>query len=207
MAYDVKRLGINIVVVNRSDGSHRGYFYDLRIGGFYPETYPEAGVSFSMLYYPSNDPNDSGMLMGCKDGYIRILDSSSADDIDADDENVLIESYVTLPIIKLGPEDREGVISEIVFETGGGGANNSFGDTDSMDYYLYIADSYEEALEKVIDGGTPTLSGTVSGSGRTRIRDRIRGAYAGILLFNDTESETWAINKIYADIKPVGKIR
>jgi len=207
MAYDVKRQGLNICVIKRSDGFHQAYYYDLRVGGFYPESYIDSITPYSMMYYNSNVPGNVGQLYGCKDGYIRTFDSSSTNDTDADDADIAINSYVALPVIKMGAEDKNGVVTEVVFETGGGATDNSFADTNGMTYDIYSADTYEEALEKMIDGGTAEITGSVTAPGRYRIRERLRGAYLGILLSNDTESETWAINKIYANINSAGKIR
>jgi len=55
---------------------------------------------------------------------------------------------------------------------------------------------------------TAFATGTWSGSGKqTKNRIRMRGSWYGLKLRNNTASETWAINNLYCDIKPAGKLR
>lgn len=56
--------------------------------------------------------------------------------------------------------------------------------------------------------GAIFTSGTLTGTGRkARIRTRVRGAWLGLKFYNSTASETWAINRVFGEIKPSGKIK
>lgn len=207
LSYDVKRMGILVAITTRATGVNSEYFYDLRTGGFYPESYPVSCAPYAMKYYPSNDTSDIGMLIGGRDGYIRIFDASTKNDATTSSTDA-ISSYVCLAPISLAEEDMNGMITDEIFELGGGAASGSYSDTDGLSYKFFVADDYETVAEKLIGNGTARESGTLSGSGRqTKIRKRIKGAYLGIRLYNSTASETWAINKIFGKVREAGKIR
>lgn len=214
MGYDRKRHGILICITKLSDGSNSNYWYDLRLKGFFPEGYPDECGAYSLFYYAANDNDYADLLVGGKDGYIRKFDETSAgknDDAGASG-NIKITSYAVWPIQHLTEDnDKEGRLTSLTIElAGGAGANgtNTFADTDSVDYEIYVGNDAETVIEDIRDGATAFSSGTLSGPGRkNRIRTRVRGAWLGLKMINDTASETWAVNKIYADIKEAGRIK
>lgn len=67
----------------------------------------------------------------------------------------------------------------------------------------------EEPDTNTTDWELATFStGTLSGTGRKNgIRDKIRTAWLAIKFFNSTASQTFGINKIFGNVKEVGKIR
>ena len=71
------------------------------------------------------------------------------------------------------------------------------------------ADTHEEPDTNTTDWELATFStGTLTGVGRkNRIRDKIRAAWLAIKFFNNAASETFGINKIFGDVKEVGKIK
>jgi len=257
MGYDRKRRGILTCITKISDGSNSNYWYDLRTGGFFPESYPAACGAYSIFHYAANDPDYADLLLGCKDGYVRkFLDTAKGDD-DGVGADTAINSYCVLPIQPLAPDgDHEGKLTSLTITTAGGAAGGTELDTDGLDYKLYSANDAETCLEKMkattawatgtvyaigdlrihdsIEyrcivahtsdvGGPPNEapdtnttdwetvvheSGTLSGVGRKeRIRKRVRGAYLGIKLANDTADETWAVEAISGNVEPGGKIR
>jgi hypothetical protein len=107
--------------------------------------------------------------------------------------------------------DKEGKLTSLTIElAGGAGANgsNTFADTDGVSYDIHVADDAETVIEDILDGATPFTTGILTGTGRkARIRTRIRGAYLGLKMYNSTASETWAINKMFGEIKPAGLIK
>lgn len=82
-----------------------------------------------------------------------------------------------------------------------------FSDTDGVSYELHVADDAETCLEKIRDGATPHTTGSLSGSGRKRIRPRVRGRWLGIKFYNSTELETFVINLVSGELKPAGKLK
>ena len=209
MGYDRKRRGILVCITKLSDGSNSNYWYDLRTGGFFPETYPDVCGAYSLFYYAANDKDYADLLLGCKDGYVRKFLDTAKDDDDGVGADTAINSYCTLPIQPLSPDgDHEGKLTSLTVTNAGGASGGDFGDTDEVDYSLYVGNDAEIVLEDIIDGATARETGTLSGTGRKeRVRHRLRGAYLGIKLANSTAAETWAIEKIEGEVQPAGKIK
>jgi len=208
MGYDRKRRGILVCITKVSDGTNSNYWYDLRTGGFFPESYPAVCGVYSIFHYAANDTSYEDLLLGCKDGYIRKFDDTAKDD-DSGANDTKISSYCTLPVQPLAADgDHEGKLTSLTITTAGGAAGGDFGDTDGVSYELHKGDDAETVLEDIVDGATAVESGTLSGTGRKeRIRKRVRGAYLGIKLYNSTADETWAVEAVSGNVEPGGKIK
>jgi len=208
MGYDRKRRGVLVCITKLSDGANSNYWYDLRTGGFFPESYPTVCGVFSLFHYAANDKGYEDLLLGCSDGYIRKFDDAAKDD-DSGASDTKINSYCTLPIQPLAPDgDHEGKLTSLTITTAGGAADGDFGDTDEVSYALYRGDDAETVLEDIVDGATAVESGALSGTGRKeRVRKRVRGAYLGIKLYNSSADKTWAIEKVEGNIEPAGKLK
>jgi len=210
MAYDRKRHGILICITKLSDGSNSNYWYDLKLKGFFPESYPNECGPYSLFYYAANDNDYADLLIGSKDGYIRKFESAAAGkDDDTGGSTDPISSYCVWPIQHLTEDnDKEGKLTSLTIELAGGASGTTFANTDNVSYEIHIGDDAETVIENILDGATAFTSGTLSGTGRkARIRTKVRGAFLGIKLYNSTATETWAINKIFGEIKPAGKIK
>jgi len=208
MGYDRKRRGVLVCITKLSDGTNSNYWYDLRTGGFFPETYPAACGVYSIFHYAANDKDYEGLLLGCKDGYIRKFDDTAKDD-DSGASDTAINSYCTLPIQPLAADgDHEGKLTSLTITTAGGAAGGDFSDTDGVSYELHRGDDAETVLEDIIDGATALESGTLSGTGRKeRVRKRVRGAYLGVKLLNSTADETWAIEVVAGEVVSAGRLK
>jgi len=150
MGYDRKRRGILTCITKLSDGTNSNYWYDLRTGGFFPESYPAVCGAYSIFHYAANDKDYADLLVGCKDGYIRkFLDTAKGDD-DGVGADTPINSYCALPIQPLAQDgDHEGKLISLTITNAGGAAGGTELDTDSLDYKLYSADDAETCLEKM----------------------------------------------------------
>jgi hypothetical protein len=208
MAYDRKRHGLLICITKLSDGSNSNYWYDLKLKGFFPENYPNECGPYSLFYYAANDNDYADLLVGCKDGYIRKFDKTAKDD-DIGGTDQAISSYVVWPIQHLTQDnDKEGKLTSLTIELSGGASSGTFSDTDGVSYEMHVGDDAETVIEDILDGATAFSTGTLTGTGRkARIRTRARGAWLGLKFLNSTASQSWAINKIYANIKEAGRIK
>ena len=209
LGYDRKRFGVIINITKLSDGSNSNYFYSLNpiTRGFFPESYPDACGAYSSFYYDANDTAFKDLLIGCKDGYIRKYDTAAKDD-DSGASDTAISSRVLYPIIQLSEDDIEGKLSSVTVEISGGASGGAHTDSDGVTMSLYAADDAETLVEDVKDGATAFSSITFSTTGRQkRVRNKMRGAYAGIELTNTTAAETWAINRILYERKDAGRIK
>jgi hypothetical protein len=209
LGYDKRRHGVVIAITTLADGTNSNYFYDIRSGGFFPETYPEECGVYSMIYYPANAEANADLLLGCKDGYVRKFDDDAKDDdIGLTDEAV--SSYVLMPIqdMSADDEDGQGRLQSTTFVNAGGAANGTFDDTDKIDYEIHVSNDAETLTEDVRDGATALHSGTLSGTGRqNRVRTKARGKYLGILLKNATAASTWALGKLAVKFKTAGRVK
>jgi len=207
LTYDPLNHGIIITRVTLADGTNLNYFFDLKTQSFYPETYPTACGFFCGLYYPSDTPANRGLVLGCNDGYIRKhLRTAKDDDTGATD--TAISSYFTLEMLDLNEQadNKAGKLTSLTFELGGGASSGTFSDSDGCSFDIHVADDAETCLEDIKDGATPIHTGTLSGTGRTRVRTRIRGKWLGIRFYNATASQTFVVNSVSADIRPAGNI-
>lgn len=215
LAYDRTRSGILVCITKLSDGSNSNYFYDLKTetadkaGGFFPETYPDECGLYSLFYYPANDTANRDLLLGCKDGYIRKFDpTANDDDIGATDQ--AIDSYVTFGPMKLGEENKEGVMSSIVVETAGGQSGGGLTDSSAPALNLWVGLSADEITEKLIANTSPNLAAVIAAPGRNRgaaIKRPVRGVYAGFRVGNSTATETWGLERIVLEGKKAGRIK
>jgi hypothetical protein len=207
LSYDPDRNGILISITTLTDGTNLNYFYNLKTEGFYPDTFPTACGIFSSYYYEATNSTYKGLLVGSNDGYIReFLDTAKNDDSGASD--TAISSYVTLSPMPMSEDlDRYGKLQTLTFELAGGASSGAYSDTDGVTYALYKGNDAETIIEDIIDGATAFTSGTLTGTGRkNKIRPRMRSTNLGMKLYNSTASQTWAINKIYGNIVPSGKV-
>jgi len=210
MCYDRLRYGIWIFVTKISDGVNTGYFLSLSepTQGLFPISLPVQCSVYSTMYYDSNDKTLHGMLMGCKDGYIRIFKDSVKNDNIGGESTKEIDAYVVYPIIKLSDEeDTEGKLISLTIELAGGTTDSAHSDMEAVSYDVHVGDDAETLIEAIKNGDDPLVTGTLTGTGRQeRIRERMRGAYLAIKMYNATASQTFVINKISGVIAPAGRI-
>jgi hypothetical protein len=207
LSFDPLNQGLVISRTTLEDGTNLNYFYDLQTQGFYPETYPEECGIYSNAFYDSDKTNTKGLILGCKDGYLRKFTySAKDDDIGATDE--AISSYFTLAMVDMNEQDDngEGKLTSLTVTVGGGASDGADADSDAVSYDIHVSDDAETCLEDIKDGATPIETGTFTGTGRFRIRTRLRGKWLGIKFYNSTISETFVINLIAGDIRPAGTI-
>lgn len=202
MGYDPIRGGIKICVTLLADGSSSNYWFDLKTSGFFPDTHANDHGVYSMFHYDANSTTYKGLLMGCKDGYIRVHDDTAEND-----DATAIDSYVCFGPIPLAEDGKDGSLEAFDLILAGG-ATGSLTDSNSATVQIWAEDVAETLLEKLNAGTSPKLAMTFTGPGRSRGAKRrrgVRGAYAGIKLGNSTVSETWGMEKVILDGGAPGK--
>ncbi|MHA2063737.1 MAG: hypothetical protein ACXABY_05060 [Candidatus Thorarchaeota archaeon] len=209
MEYDRKNHGILITITLLADGTNSNYFVSLTetATGIFPEAYPVQCGVYSTIFYDATDKTYRDMLVGCKDGYIRKFDPTAKDD-DIGGSDTAVDSYVLYPIVQMGEPDFEGKLYSLTINVSGGASSGSHTDSDGADVDYYTADDAETLIEDVKDGAAAFYTETLTGTGRNqRIRERMRGAWAGFKFSNSNASETFSINRVLADITEAGRIR
>ena len=117
---------------------------------------------------------------------------------------------MTFGPVKLGTENKEGILHNLAVETVGGGANGSVADSDDVDCSIFVDRTADGIVEKMVADTSPDVTKTISAPGRPRgnaIKRKVRGAYAGIRISNDTAGETWGLEKIIINGKEKGRVR
>jgi hypothetical protein len=193
--FDKDRNGIN-VTISLKDGTWAvSWFYDLKSGGLFPEQYATNANPTSMLYYNSSISGERELLFGCYDGYIRKFDESEKNDDNGGSDSA-INSFVFLGPIQLEEAEARASLTMNDLQI------DLSEDTDGLDWELYTADSAESLVDGVENATlTAVASGTFSSGGhQNSIRKKVRGRFIGILLKNNTSSESWALEGIEIDI-------
>lgn len=210
LAYDRRNNGINVFITLLADGTNSNYWYDLTTKGFFKEQYPEECGVYSAMYYPAADIDNRGLILGGKDGYLRVFDRDAKSD-DIGDTDVAIDSYVTLAPIPLSDDpDRTGKFTGWNLTMAGGKSGGSQADSDDVYFKAYTSLTAENILEQIVADGIPRVGGTFTAPGRranNRRMQKIDGAYLGIKLGNNTLGQSWSFEKFYGRVKPSGRIK
>ncbi len=205
MEYDRKRAGILTCITKLADGTNSNYWYDLRTGGFFPESYPEECSAYSLLHYGANNYAYRDLLVGCKDGYIRKFDVSQTDD-DIGGADEAIDAHVTFGPLQIASDPTlKGNISSLDLITAGGstGSNN-------VDCKIWVRNDAQKIVQAIEDGDSPNLLKVLKAPGRQKgntMRQKLNGVYAAIQLRNNTLAETWGFEQLLVSAKQTGRVK
>jgi len=197
MAYDKDRYGIN-VSISQMDGAYGvGFFWDLRLNAFVPDSFAADQYAASMMYYDSRKASTRGLLMGGQDGYIRKFD----DDQKNDDGDTTIDAYCTLgPFQAFNKMRRNGQIAEQSLRLSD--------DTDGVDVANYSGDAAEAVVNAIKNADVPQATETLTGGGRRPVmRPRNAGAVHALHLRNNTSGERFALERVTVRITDAGKTK
>ena len=214
LLYDNDRHGILIAITLLTDGSNSNYWYDLNgldeqeIGGFFPESYPDACGIYSGIYYESNTTSLKGLVLGCTDGYIRTFDDTVKSDVVGGQSNV-INSYVNIgPIPMSNIPQREGTLSGIDLTVAGVQPSGDSNDSNDVDFKVYTARTSEKVLKRMNVNTNPDFAGTFAGPGNVRgttRRQTVRNSSLGLRLQNTTADESWGFEDLFIHLKDSGR--
>lgn len=192
LAYDAVNRGVNILITTNSTNVRTQWWFDWDSKGFWPEQLPATMEATSIYehYAPSGD--DSGVLLGCKDGYIRKFSYAVSND-----DGTAFNSHVYYGPIKLGSSEyNDGLLVELIGTT----AKKMCGD---VNWAVHTGVDPETAVES-----TAFASGTWATAGTNyKERPRARGHCAYVKLSNGQTNTSWAIEKVTGVIKRAGAQR
>ena len=205
LAYDRDNEGILITVVTLASGVNTNYFYSLKTKGFFPETYPTSCGAYSLLNYDSTDKDYSGLLIGAADGYIRVHDLATKNDATTSSTSA-ISANMVLPVIQSDDgNNKVKMISESIV-LAGGASGSEYSDSDGATVDIHVADDPETLIEQIVSEATPLHTTDISGPGKaTRMRNRATGNAIGINVKNTTASQSFAVERISAELSEVNK--
>jgi hypothetical protein len=205
MAYDHDADGINLFLtgIDAGRGSYH-WFIDTKNGGYWPMTLHEDFDPFSYIQRASNTTFDRGLLLGCRDGFIRRLDPLAWRDgdrrISADNyESVAETSEVWIGPVKMADgNDLDGIMTQLVATLG---ATSS-----SVEWELFTGNSAEEAFMS-----SAVASGTFSSGYNYRAWPQRRGSVFYLRLFRDSGTASitghWAVETVQAMFRTGGQRR
>jgi len=201
MAYDTEGRGFHLFITPSSgDGTH--WWLDVENRAMWPVLLQ---TNHQPLCAASYRPDGVGnVVIGCKDGYLRIFDESAAND-----DGTAIASHVLIGPFRLAAQDtKDSMLAELhgVVDLVASG---------SVTWRVVMGSSAQEAaslaladVENVI-AGDPVESVSASGSWTTDLRNRVvrpraRGAWVVLWLSSATQ---WSFEVVSAVARQLGRIR
>lgn len=189
MRYNARFHGINVWLTGTTASKRRAWFFDLDGKGFYPDRLQDTHEVFTNAFYNSLASEDVGMVVGCRDGYVRRYHENHERD-----DSSAISSYVFYgPLMPGGSMRQEALMAQLlgVLDSSSGGVTWSVhtGETVQAAYVAAASDSGAWA------------------AGRNDYRyPRARGA-AMFLKIANSGVRPWAIENIVAEIESGGMAR
>lgn len=110
LAYDQSENRVYIFISDAgSNRTGRHWCFDVKTASFWPLSFPAANQPTAARWYTSDIPQDSALILGCRDGYLRRFDRYC----DTDDGNSF-DSYVTYGPIQAGSGMQQGRVDAII---------------------------------------------------------------------------------------------
>lgn len=190
LAYDPIWNGLHIYTTPEStSGDHDGhFFYCLETGGFFPWAYASNDHEpFSMVTYQTQNPSYAGVLLGCRDGYIRRHSATQTTD-----DGTTITSYVDLgPFAVAGRDFLDGRINQIITRLDDGSGA------------VTVSVKMGETAQAAADASNFNTFTAAAGL-NYNWRPRARGGWAVVRL---TATTRWAMERITLVLKALGRLR
>jgi len=188
MIYDVKDRGVHIYLTPDNSNDRTHWWMDWTRKTFWPVSLQSDHEPYSGCAVQSTAIEESGVVLGGRDGYLRRYYTFVATD-----EGTDVESYAKCGPIALGDEINVGVLREIVAVMAR--------DSGDVTWSVIVANSAEGVLS-----GSASATGTwVAGLNNT-VRPGGRGM-AFVLKLEGSGSSWWAVERITAIRRSAGKLR
>lgn len=181
LAYDADRHGVLIFLAPYAGGAATHYFYDLRNGAFWPESYPSDIAPTCASYYNATTPGCRKLLLGGRNGYLYQFDDSAKND-NVSGQDIAVNSHVWIGPRRLGSGAGDATITRVVGVLSSGSDSTGFG--------LHAADTPEAILSS-----DASASGAWS-AGVNVDRSRVRGGVHALKLSNSAASRRWAMESV-----------
>lgn len=188
MAWDWRQEGLAIYQIPfGSTGVVKHWFFDTKSGGFWEDEINSASKNpSSLLVMDGDDPDDRRLILGCGDGFVRVVSESARDD-----DGTAIDSHILLgPIAprESGFEHRFTRFDVALAADQDGAILESFASDDAD--VLGPAEWYVPLQP-----------------GRNIVRERMRGAYAWLRLRNAVAGQRFALESLALEASAAGRKR
>jgi hypothetical protein len=197
IAYESEHGGISISVTPLTTGLGKGYWIDFQGAGsqeqpgFWPQVFHTDHQPTCLLNFDAGPGHDRQMILGCRDGYLRVFSDTALVD-DADDE-VAIDSYVCLgPIRPGGNLYQQGMVRELIGTL----------DPDSADvtWSILSAATGAQVIDETVAKATGKWSAGRSHTAYPRVAE-------GSILVKLSSTGRWALESMLVGLSPVGRQR
>ncbi len=194
MVYDVWRKAVHIYVTRKVDQSIIHYWYHRPTGTIWPMVMNKDYEPFATFRYPPIARQESAVLLGSRDGYIRNFSQPCATD-----DGTTIASHITYGPIRLGgADDQDGIFAYLV------GALAA--ESGPVDWSLFVGKNHEAVNTAIDDDDSRATGELTAGYGHT-IRPQVRGGSFALKLANAEPCSAWAVEHLTFGQLPGGAIR
>jgi hypothetical protein len=183
LAYDAAREGVAIFRTPYASGVATHYFLNLRTGGLFPESYPEAIGPTSAAFYPSLGSTGGRLILGGRNGRLYALDDDSGDDV-VTTSSAAVSSTVLLPPRAAGTLGSEMLLSSPRVALTAG--------SDAVTCEVLTAGSLDG-----LAAASPAFSASVAADTPLALPVRARGTAVGLRI---TGSGKWALEAAEASV-------
>ena len=190
LVYDVYNRGILIVVTPTADVAPTIYWLSLQTKSFWQLTTTAGHRPHAVISQPGDSNNNTRILWGSDDGYVRYLDDATKND-----DGTAFTNYVVYGPIRLA---KAGNIAGMVVEITGVLDENS----DAVTWKVVTADTAEGAVTATRTAAT----GTWSAGRNSTVYPRVRGGYFCLTLTGQA-SLRWAVEEIQVVVRQLGRHR
>lgn len=188
MAYDSTYRGVHIRITAETSAVNKHWWFDYGNKGFWPDKFQTTHEATALMQFNATDANETAVLQGCRDGYIRYF----RDEHETDDGNAIVSNIMYGPFMT-APAGKDGYLTKLkaVLAKGSG----------SVNWSVTGGQSALEALD-----ATALFTGTWSGDGLSySARPRTRGAGVVITISNGG-NRRWALDALLADVMQAGEL-
>lgn len=198
LEYDTYARGIHVFLTQSAQQTH--YFIDERtshtgdkpaVASYFPVLMVADQEAASLFARRDTASSKSVVMVGGKDGYIRIFD----DTVSQDDGSNAIASFVDIGPIRIGDGYNDGLVSEIT-----GTTSTSSGD---VDWALRVGTSAESCFDASARESGSWNDANISYTEHPRAR----GQFLIIKLTNGEANAEWAMEDMRIVVEPKGKTR
>jgi hypothetical protein len=188
LAYDLHFRGIHIFLTPKTAGGGTHWWYDLATQGFWKAQFQNDHEPLVAAYRDAILPNEAGLMLGGRDGFIRYFGNNFEDD-----DGSAISNFMDIGPIRLGNDVEVGMLMELRATLA-----TSSGD---VTWALFVAETAEAVTAAaVFDTGTWSADLNYSN------RPQARGA-AYILRVTGSGTAAWAMENVLAITELAGPVR
>jgi hypothetical protein len=199
LAYELARRGIHIFLVPKDEtraGSH--WWFDEATGGFWPVTLDVAREVHALVEYEADAATDAGVVLGCRDGYLRRFQDNAADD-----DGIAFTSRVLIGPLRLGHDLlHQGLLHRMLATLAE--------DSGDVTWSVFVGDTAQAAYDSyqnvtILGSGDAFATGTwLAGANHT---NRVRaGGFAAYLLLS-ASGVAWSMEPVVAVFDRLGEVR